>query len=170
MLDSRPGTDAVLSGVSLSVHPGDHMAICGRSGSGKTSLILSLLRMMDITAGQVILEGVDITAQYTAEEIRSRINVVPQDPFILPQTTVRFSLDASNISSDDEIMYALDRVGLGEFVRGPGDLDRKVEDLGLSSGQTQLLCFARAMVKRKTCNILVLDEATSRSVYHYEYA
>lgn len=144
------------------MQPGDHMAICGRSGSGKTSLILSLLRMIDVTAGQIILDGVDISALNSADEVRSRINVVPQDPFILPGATIRFSLDSSGISSDDEMIHALKRVGLGGVMKGPDDLDQKVEDLTLSAGQTQLLCFARAMIKRKTCNILVLDEATSR--------
>ncbi|KAJ5107116.1 ABC transporter [Penicillium angulare] len=157
----RPGTEAVLKGVTLSVHPGDHMAVCGRSGSGKTSLIMSLLRMIDTTSGHILLDGVDIRSLPSAEDVRSHINVVPQDPFILPGATIRFSIDTLCTALDDEIVYALKRVGLEQLIQGPNSLDQRVEDLALSMGQTQLLCFARAIIKRKSSKILVLDEATS---------
>ncbi|KAJ5279506.1 ABC transporter [Penicillium angulare] len=157
----RPETEPVLKGVTLSVQPGDHMAIFGRSGSGKTSLIMSLLRMIHTTAGQILIDGVNINSLQSTEDLRSRINVVPQDPFILPGATVRFSIDTSCTSSDDEIIHALKRVGFGQLIQGPDDLDQRVEDLALSTGQTQLLCFARAIIKKESSKILVLDEATS---------
>lgn len=163
-----PSAEPALKDVTLHVQPGNHIAICGRSGSGKTSLILSLLRMLDVSSGRIMLEGVDITAATTngisAEVVRSRINVLPQDPFLLPGTSVRFNVDplSTSTASDEDITAALQRVGLWEMVRAEGGLDKDVDTLPLSAGQKQLLCFARAIVRRRSCNIFVLDEATSR--------
>src|SRR5690348_2060382 len=108
-----PGADPVLKGVSLSVPPGMHIAICGRSGSGKTSLVLCLLRMLHIEQGQITLDGVALSAaessaaeSLTAEAVRSIFNVVPQDPFLLPGTTVRFNVDPTSEAACDEDIVA----------------------------------------------------------------
>ncbi|KAJ5939096.1 ABC transporter [Penicillium verhagenii] len=161
-----PGPDTVLKGISISIQPGEHVAICGRSGSGKTSLVLSLLRMMDVLEGRILLDGIEISDANTeplisVDNIRARINVVPQDPFLLPGKSLRFNLDVSGICSDEEIIRVLERVKVWHIVRERGGLDERVDNLALSAGQKQLLCFARAMIKRKVSNILVLDEATS---------
>lgn len=160
----------MLKGVSFTVQPGKHIAICGRSGSGKTSLLLCLLRMIDVTEGQITLDGNTLTTRINssdasnlaAEEVRSRFNVVPQDPFILPGTTIRFNVDPSSVAHDEDIANALQRVGLWDLVREQGGLDSNVDDLPLSAGQRQLLCFARAWVRRGNRSVLVLDEASSR--------
>jgi ABC-type multidrug transport system fused ATPase/permease subunit len=68
----------------------------------------------------------------------------------------------SDIASDEELIGALQRVGLWDLIREQSGLDGDIEALALSAGQKQLLCFARAMVRRKKCDVLVLDEATSR--------
>ncbi|PTB72853.1 P-loop containing nucleoside triphosphate hydrolase protein [Trichoderma longibrachiatum ATCC 18648] len=154
---TTPNSKPVLTGITLSVKPGEHVAICGRTGSGKTSLILSLLQMTEIIEGSISIDGVDLSTLSHAR-VRSRINVVPQGPFLLPGT-VRFNLDPWGSASDEEVVRALERVRLKAFVDRKGGLDEEVDLESWSGGQKQLLCFARAMLRRS--KILILDEAMS---------
>ncbi|KAK4074366.1 hypothetical protein Trihar35433_3840 [Trichoderma harzianum] len=155
--DSKP----VLNGVSLSIKAGQHVAICGRTGSGKTSLILSLLQMTEIVEGSISIDDVDLST-LTCAEVRSRINVVPQDPFLMPGT-IRFNVDPFNGASDEDIIRALEQVRLRTIIDEQGGIDKEIDLSSWSSGQKQLLCFARAMLKKS--RILILDEAMS-SVDH----
>ncbi|EAW14642.1 putative ABC transporter [Aspergillus clavatus NRRL 1] len=137
--------DAVLKAITLSVQPDEHLAICGRSGSGKTSLLLALFRMAEVLEGRILVEGQEVVAA---------------DAFAAA-STVRFNLDPfSGAASEEELVGALHRVGLWGLVQAQGGLDTDVDALALSGGQQQLLCFVRAIVKRRHCSILVLDEAT----------
>lgn len=155
--DSKP----VLNGVSLSIKAGQHVAICGRTGSGKTSLILSLLQMTEIVEGSISIDDVDLST-LTCAEVRSRINVVPQDPFLMPGT-IRFNVDPFNSASDEDIIRTLEQVRLRTIIDEQGGIDKEIDLSSWSSGQKQLLCFARAMLKKS--KILILDEAMS-SVDH----
>ncbi|KAK7997810.1 hypothetical protein PG989_005850 [Apiospora arundinis] len=153
-----PEADPVLKGLSLSVEAGQHVAICGRTGSGKTSLILSLLQMIDIRKGSIELDGVDISS-LQQNELRSCVNVIPQDPFLMPGT-IRRNIDPLDAVSDEaKITRSLDRVGLSKLVQEQGGLDKEIDVKSWSAGQQQLLCIARAMLKE--CKLLVLDEAMS---------
>ncbi|TDZ36526.1 ABC transporter atnG [Colletotrichum spinosum] len=156
-----PDAEPVLKGVSLSIKAGDHVAICGRSGSGKTSLVLSLLQMTNVSKGKIEIDGIDVS-NLLPSELRSRINVVSQDPFLMPGT-IRFNLDplatVPNDHSDARITQALDRVGLARHVQEQGGVGAEMDDKAWSAGQKQLLCMARAMLRQ--CKLLILDEAMS---------
>ncbi|KAK2616711.1 hypothetical protein QQS21_000323 [Conoideocrella luteorostrata] len=147
----------ILKGVTMSIKPGEKIAICGPSGSGKTTLALSLLRMVETQQGSISIDGVDL-AMHSRAEVRQRMNVVTQEPFIMPGD-VRFNIDPLQSASDDIMVSALRKLGLWDVVKDEGGLSMPLNATSWSAGQRQLLCLARAMVR--SGKVLILDEATS---------
>lgn len=125
--------------------------------SGKSSLILTLLRMTDITSGTVFIDGVDISS-IPRQEVRKRLNVLPQEPFFL-QGTLRENVDPFSVASDELITAALADVGMWSKFESCGGLDGTFDPKILSEGQRQLVCIARSMLQKSS--ILVMDEPTS---------
>ncbi|KXH67726.1 ABC transporter [Colletotrichum salicis] len=173
---SYASSGAVLKDVDISIEPGQKVAICGRTGrqvisypypyqsktsntrsSGKSSLILCLLRMMELDSGTIIIDDVEI-ATLPHEYVRSKIVAVPQESYIF-DGTVRLNLDPGQTASDEEITAVLKRVQLWDEVEERGGLDAVIDDKFFSQGETQLLVFARAMLRKG--RVLILDEITS---------
>lgn len=113
--------------------------------------------MIAVRQGSIYVDGQDI-ANFSAEDVRSRVNAVPQDSFLFP-ASFRQNLDPVGCATDNEIQHALEKIRLWGIINEKGGHDEKVDTDAWSAGQKQLLCFARAIVRGG--KILVLDEATS---------
>ncbi len=151
----------VLEDVSFTVEKGQTVALVGESGSGKTTIAHLLPRFYDVTRGQILMDGHEIT-RLTLQEIRNNIAIVFQDNPIF-RGTLRENLLLGNLTaSEEDIHNALEMAYLSDFVRTlPNGLDSKVNERGvnLSGGQRQRLAIARAFLKNSP--IVIFDEATS---------
>ncbi|OQE74121.1 hypothetical protein PENNAL_c0084G03585 [Penicillium nalgiovense] len=155
----QSSSSRALDDISLSIRPGTKVGVCGRSGSGKSSLISSLFRLIELTSGRIVIDGLDIST-IRRNSLRAQLNCISQEPFLLPTCSVRLNVDPGSGLDDEVLINALQKVKLWDVIEGLGGLDAIITAQTFSPGQKQLLCFASAMV-RPEGKILILDEATS---------
>jgi len=157
---SRPDSLA-MDDFSLQVSPGETVAIVGPSGAGKSTSFQLLLRFYDLSAGRILVDGMDIT-QLEPRELRRQIGLVPQETVLFGESALENIRYGRPEASDEEVMQAAKLAAADDFIRDlPDGYDTFLGERGtrLSGGQRQRIAIARAILKDPP--ILLLDEATS---------
>ena len=160
----RDNLDFILRDISLKINFGEKICVVGRTGSGKSTIILALFRLIETNKGKILINGKNIR-DCPLKILRRNLGIVPQEPKIF-SGTLKFNLDPLRKYSDFELNNAIREVGLFQLMKENGrdirkKLNMKLKENGgnLSLGEKQLICLARIFLRKN--KIVVMDEATS---------
>lgn len=156
------GVEPILRQISIEVNPGEKVAIIGRTGAGKSTILAAIFRFIEANVGKIEIDGYDVS-RIPLVKLRSSLTVVPQDP-ILFSGTIRFNLDPTNIFTDADIWNVIDKLNMRGFIEEMeenGSLDSEISDYGqnISLGEKQMLCVARAVLHKS--KLVIMDEPTA---------
>ncbi|KAK2169804.1 hypothetical protein NP493_1174g00006 [Ridgeia piscesae] len=156
----RPGLPLVLKDLNCHISAGEKVGIVGRTGVGKSSMTLALFRIIEATAGSIVIDD-QVIGQIGLHDLRSKLTIIPQDP-VLFTGPLRMNLDPFDRYTDEEVWRSLEHAYLKDYVMSlPSGLQYDCAEGGdnFSVGQRQLVCLARALLRKS--KVLVLDEATA---------
>ena len=162
----RPDTPIILKNITYEFGFGEKVGIVGRTGSGKSSMVLAMARIIEPKAGGITIDDIN-TQKINLDYLREHLSIVPQDPFLF-EGTLKENIDPLKKYSDDKILKVLNDFCLFNELSNKEKLEFEIKENGknLSPGQKQLICFARAVIKNN--KIVILDEATSSLDYETE--
>ena len=155
----RPDTPIILKNINYEFENGEKIGIVGRTGSGKSSMVLAMARIIEPKSGTITIDDIN-TQKINLDFLREHLSIVPQDPFLF-EGTLRENIDPLKKYTDDKILRVLNDFCLFNELNSKEKLELEIKENGqnLSPGQKQLICFARAVIKNN--KIVILDEATS---------
>jgi len=153
-----PTLPPALNGVSFKIQPGEKVGIVGRTGSGKSTTLICLFRLVEASQGKVFVDDIDV-GLLNLQQLRASLAILPQEP-VMFTGTIRYNIDPFYRHSDEELWKALELSHLSDWVRSlPNTIDTFLQASSVSLGQKQLVCLARAALNKSA--ILCLDEATA---------
>ena len=163
----KKNSELILKDINIEIKNGEKVAIIGRTGSGKSSLVLCLLRIIqsnDLIKGSITINAININ-NFDLNELRKKISVISQKPFIFKDCTIKENIDPDNLIKDNKILlnkikgFHFMNKFIEKYVISAKDLDKKIIDLSLSEGEKQIICLCRVMIGNN--RIIIMDEATS---------
>ena len=163
----KKNNELILKNININVKQGEKIAIRGRTGSGKSSLILCLLRIIqnnELIKGKITINEIDIN-NFDLNELRKKISIISQRPFIFNDCSIKENIDPDNIIKDNELLlnkikkFTFMKKFINKYITKKNDFEKKIINLSLSEGEKQIICLCRIMIKNN--KIIVMDEATS---------
>ncbi|CAD8155775.1 unnamed protein product [Paramecium pentaurelia] len=155
----REGLPLALKNMSIVINPREKIGIVSRTGAGKSTITLTILRILEGLNGQLLIDGHDIST-ISLRQLRESITMIMQDPTLF-SGTIRDNIDPLNLRTDEEVLQAINKCCLTELIESRKGLESNINDHGdnLSAGEKQLVCIARAVLKKSP--IVLIDEATA---------